>query len=34
MTLWPNKIAGANADGPRESPIREHWAARIAQFRR
>src|SRR6058998_3324180 len=30
----PNKITGANAGGPRQLPIRAHWAARIAQFRR
>jgi len=27
-----NKITGANAGGPRQSPVRARWAARIAQF--
>jgi len=30
----PNKITRANAGGPHRLPIRELWAARIAQFRR
>ena len=29
-----NEITGANAGGLRLLPIRTHWAARIAQFRR
>jgi hypothetical protein len=33
MYWWPaNKITGANAGEPPQSPIRKHWAARIAQF--
>ena len=32
MTLWPNKITGANAGGPHQLPVRTLWAARIAQF--
>ena len=28
----PNKITGANAGGPRQSPMRTRWAARVAQF--
>lgn len=29
----PKKITGANAGGPRQLPMRMHWAARFAQFR-
>ncbi len=29
---WANKITGANAGGPRQSAMRTHWAARVAQF--
>ncbi len=32
--LPPNKLTGANAGGPRLSPIRVRWAARVAQFYR
>src|SRR6266511_2121450 len=28
----PNKITGTNAGGPRQLPMRTHWAARVAQF--
>ncbi len=29
-----NQITGANAGGPRQLPVRTHWAARIAHFTR
>ena len=32
MRPLPNKVTGANAGGPRQLPMRTHWAARIAQF--
>jgi hypothetical protein len=32
--MSPNKVTGANAGGPRQSPMRTRWAARVAQFRR
>jgi hypothetical protein len=28
----PNKITGASAGGPRQSPVRTRWAARVSQF--
>ena len=30
--MWPNKITGANAGGPRQFTIRAHWAARVGEF--
>ncbi len=32
MSLESNEITDANAGGRRRLPIRERWAARIAQF--
>lgn len=29
-----NKITGATAGGPRQLPMRTHWAARVALFSR
>ena len=34
VTKAANKITGAITGGPRRLPMRTHWAARIAQFRR